>query len=90
MEVNAERPKIPAPANSQPPRFTGLAVHKLQTEVQNKGTANIYVDVPCSRISNFHRPYSGYEKTCTLLPCTLFHCTLLRHPPFGPQFANNL
>ena len=31
-------------AKFQPPTMTGLAVHKGQTEVQNKGNANIYVD----------------------------------------------
>ena len=31
-------------AKFQPPTITGLAVHKGQTTVQNKGNANIYVD----------------------------------------------
>ena len=31
-------------AKFQPPAMSGLAVHKTQTTVQNKGNANIYVD----------------------------------------------
>ena len=38
--THGERPH----AKFQPPVMTGLAVHKGQTEVQNKGNANIYVD----------------------------------------------
>ena len=38
--THGERPH----AKFQPPTMTGLAVHKGQTEVQNKGNANIYVD----------------------------------------------
>ena len=32
-------------AKFQPPTMTGLAVHKEHTRGQNKGNANIYVDV---------------------------------------------
>ena len=39
--THGERPH----AKFQPPTMTGLAVHKGQTEVQNKGNANIYVDL---------------------------------------------
>ena len=39
--THGERPH----AKFQPPTMTGLAVHKGQTEVQNKGNANIYVDI---------------------------------------------
>ena len=38
--THGERPH----AKFQPPTMTGLAVHKGQTEGQNKGNANIYVD----------------------------------------------
>ena len=41
--THGERPH----AKFQPPTMTGLAVHKGQTEGQNKGNANIYVDDFC-------------------------------------------
>ena len=48
--THGERPH----AKFQPPTMTGLAVHKGQTEVQNKGNANIYVDsVACDRRQTF-------------------------------------
>ena len=49
--THGERPH----AKFQPPTMTGLAVHKGQTEGQNKGNANIYVD--CSntnKITYYH------------------------------------
>ena len=39
--THGERPH----AKFQPPAMTGLAVHKGHPTVQNKGNANIYVDM---------------------------------------------
>ena len=56
--THGERPH----AKFQPPTMTGLAVHKGQTEGQNKGNANIYVDnviVACFACSNVECDFWG-------------------------------
>ena len=64
-------------AKFQPPAMSGLAVHKGQTEVQNKGNANIYVDslLVLSPFTNYTIIWLGCIMICIV---RIFHVKLMQ------------
>ena len=69
-QTDGERPC----AKFQPPTNTGLAMHKGQTTVQNKGNANIYVD-----FSFLFLLQKVKRVTYEILPCSKISGTLQKH-----------
>ena len=66
MPYNLRANELRLHVKFQPPRFTGLAVHKPQAEVETKrGLANICLDkhhksdMPMNRLSNFPKIQHG-------------------------------